>query len=529
MLDCLFMKRLKILGLLSLLLSCFCYAESRTWTVINGKEVEAEFVSNEKGIVKLKLKSGKVFEVPLNKLSKSDQEFLKAKPSSGSLVDNIVGKVISFGFENNYEFLFQFTGDGRILAGEDGSLKDNGETYKIEGNEVLIFGKGKRDGGISFTSSSPKVGDQVELGPEEEKMKGKIIKIEKITKDDQKPPTVEEMLGAIGTPLNQFEKIIANNKYLEKSVVNEAVPNSHDVFEPAETINRANRIYSILYSEESQKDLVHGIWMIKDNHLYWMELVSGDFTIPNEMREVLKAKIITLNKEKSFFFLPPKEEENYKGEKITWELIERFTSPEMKPFNNKAINEIYSDFFDMFKIKPDFADLYGAVKLKVESNNSRSINISKHPLRSFNGLYEIQEGLINNKPWYKNENDRFLYHYNQAEGGEKSWSLDHRKPDGTEDIFSGGWTKFNNSQIPDIGLNDWYSIDETLYEFVENGSIDDVKLFIRDGAKINHPTPSAEFNNMSILDIAIAEGYTEIAEILRQNGAKTSKELSAQK
>ena len=96
MLDCLFMKRLKILGLLSLLLSCFCYAESRTWTAVNGKEVEAEFVSNEKGIVKLKLKSGKVFEVPLNKLSKSDQEFLKAKPSSGSLVDNIVGKAVSY-------------------------------------------------------------------------------------------------------------------------------------------------------------------------------------------------------------------------------------------------------------------------------------------------------------------------------------------------------------------------------------------------------------------------------------------------
>ncbi|MEC7223378.1 MAG: hypothetical protein VXY33_06210 [Verrucomicrobiota bacterium] len=46
------MKLLKILGLLSLLLSCFCYAEPRTWTAVNGKEVEAEFVSNEKGIVK---------------------------------------------------------------------------------------------------------------------------------------------------------------------------------------------------------------------------------------------------------------------------------------------------------------------------------------------------------------------------------------------------------------------------------------------------------------------------------------------
>jgi antitoxin component YwqK of YwqJK toxin-antitoxin module len=61
-----------------ILLGVICNAEPRTWTAINGKEVEAEFVSNEKGIVKLKLKSGKVFEVPLNKLSKLDQDFLKA-------------------------------------------------------------------------------------------------------------------------------------------------------------------------------------------------------------------------------------------------------------------------------------------------------------------------------------------------------------------------------------------------------------------------------------------------------------------
>jgi len=76
MLDCLFMKRLKILGLLSFLLSCFCYAESRTWTAVNGKKVEAEFVSIEKNIVQLKLMSGKVFEVPANKLSKNDNGFI---------------------------------------------------------------------------------------------------------------------------------------------------------------------------------------------------------------------------------------------------------------------------------------------------------------------------------------------------------------------------------------------------------------------------------------------------------------------
>ena len=71
----------KIIPFLVFCLVATCNANLRTWTAVNGKEVEAEFVSNEEGIVKLKLNSGKVFEVPLNKLSKADQEFLKAKSS----------------------------------------------------------------------------------------------------------------------------------------------------------------------------------------------------------------------------------------------------------------------------------------------------------------------------------------------------------------------------------------------------------------------------------------------------------------
>jgi len=72
------MKPLRLLVLLTLFLSVVCNADIRTWTAVNGKEVEAEFVSNEKGIVKLKLKSGKVFEVPANKLSKEDNEFISS-------------------------------------------------------------------------------------------------------------------------------------------------------------------------------------------------------------------------------------------------------------------------------------------------------------------------------------------------------------------------------------------------------------------------------------------------------------------
>ena len=69
---------MRILILFFIVLGSVCHAELRTWTAVNGKEVEAEFVSNEKGIVKLKLKSGKVFEVPANKLSKEDNEFISS-------------------------------------------------------------------------------------------------------------------------------------------------------------------------------------------------------------------------------------------------------------------------------------------------------------------------------------------------------------------------------------------------------------------------------------------------------------------
>ena len=79
-------NQLCLLVLLTLFLSVVCNAELRTWTAVNGKEVEAEFVSNNDGQVSLKMKTGKTFKVPINKLSKADQNFLKAKSSSAKPV-----------------------------------------------------------------------------------------------------------------------------------------------------------------------------------------------------------------------------------------------------------------------------------------------------------------------------------------------------------------------------------------------------------------------------------------------------------
>jgi len=57
------------------------HAELRTWTNLNGMKIEAELISNEKGIVKLKHKFG-ILKISVNNLSNEDHEFLSclAKP-----------------------------------------------------------------------------------------------------------------------------------------------------------------------------------------------------------------------------------------------------------------------------------------------------------------------------------------------------------------------------------------------------------------------------------------------------------------
>ena len=125
-----------------------CNAELRTWTAVNGKEVEAEFVSNEKGIVKLKLKSGKVFEVPANKLSKEDNEFIRslAKPEGVNFdeVDRRADKGVNqYEFDNgeNPNFTVFIKGSDTPYTGKVFGLDEkNGERFEF------LFKDGKRDG-----------------------------------------------------------------------------------------------------------------------------------------------------------------------------------------------------------------------------------------------------------------------------------------------------------------------------------------------------------------------------------------------
>ena len=54
-------------------------SELRSWEAVNGNKVEAEFVSITDGEVRLRLKTGKIFKVPHEKLSEKDRQFIEAR------------------------------------------------------------------------------------------------------------------------------------------------------------------------------------------------------------------------------------------------------------------------------------------------------------------------------------------------------------------------------------------------------------------------------------------------------------------
>ena len=60
------------------------------------------------------------------------------------------------------------------------------------------------------------------------------------------------------------------------------------------------------------------------------------------------------------------------------------------------------------------------------------------------------------------------------------------------------------------------------------GQIDNVKQAINDGANVNARVPNGTLKGYTMLDLAIRNGHTETADLLRKHGAKTSEELKAE-
>ena len=167
--------------------------------------------------------------------------------------------------------------------------------------------------------------------------------------------------------------------------------------------------------------------------------------------------------------------------------------------------------------------------IKSDKDRPISLKISNHPNRSFNGIYISQKTKLNDYPWYKKGDNRFLYYYNQAEGGQKGWSLDHRKPNGIKDWYSGGWTSPTKKfEYPKLGISYWAQVEEGLFQLVFDSNIKEIKLFLSSGVDVNQKIKDGPLKGATSLDAAIGTNKKEIADILRKHGGKTSKELRAE-
>ena len=104
----------------------------------------------------------------------------------------------------------------------------------------------------------------------------------------------------------------------------------------------------------------------------------------------------------------------------------------------------------------------------VGEGEGKSVKISIHPGKGFNGKYKVQEGLINGRPWYQNDKNRYLYFYDRAdietlsaisdERRIQNWNLDHRKPDGVSNWYSGGWSDSTEGlPDPEAVYTYWYA------------------------------------------------------------------------
>ena len=88
----------------------------------------------------------------------------------------------------------------------------------------------------------------------------------------------------------------------------------------------------------------------------------------------------------------------------------------------------------------------------------QSISIEGHPDARFNGTYSQQEGQINSKPSFRNQNGCILYAFLSNSGSSSSWNLDDRDQNGSNDWYRGGWTRAPKDGSVPIGVRRWVGV-----------------------------------------------------------------------
>ena len=92
------------------------------------------------------------------------------------------------------------------------------------------------------------------------------------------------------------------------------------------------------------------------------------------------------------------------------------------------------------------------------SGDLSGVEISGHTNSNYNGVYQLQDGLINGLPWFSNAGGYTLYHYEGGAGGARSWSLHSTPTDGSKDLYDGGWTRPPSAGGVPFGSRRWVGV-----------------------------------------------------------------------
>ena len=109
----------------------------------------------------------------------------------------------------------------------------------------------------------------------------------------------------------------------------------------------------------------------------------------------------------------------------------------------------------------DISELLALVEGGQSAHVTGEVNgaeISGHSNSDYNGLYNKQDGLINDYPWFKKPNGQVLFHYDGGDGGARSWSLHSSPVDGSKDLYDGGWTRPPSSGEIPFGTRRWVGV-----------------------------------------------------------------------
>ncbi|MEC7356921.1 MAG: ankyrin repeat domain-containing protein [Verrucomicrobiota bacterium] len=169
------------------------------------------------------------------------------------------------------------------------------------------------------------------------------------------PPTVKSMLAIIGEPLSKDEEnFVGRRKGLGEDFDSTGYSSKSHV----EVVYRRDHTYSLSIMErydpnvgkegcaeevveevirEVEEEVVHGIWRIIGDHIYFLDLVFNNEKNPESEQKVMKA-ILIVSDNKSYSFKIP-ESKSEKGEvlpgwKCKEEPAEKLKHPGMWPYNS---------------------------------------------------------------------------------------------------------------------------------------------------------------------------------------------------